>query len=214
MTIYKDVSPYLSSIQKITFQKDSCFLYSGKKTYYYQKKKENRENSFSYFEEIEFPYYLKRMNSSDDDFSLFLVEKNSFSILDILYILYEKSSVEVELTEEKVQSIYQELLISMDSLLQSYFFLQDRIEEMYYPEKSYYLLLLHMSDIYRLLSLGRFFLEQWKIHQPNICREVFTLQNLSSDNFIMGNVLDASKGKRDFFVYELSCYYHKSEGSS
>ena len=208
MKIHNQISPYISSVDKITFTNHYSLIYSQHKVYLYQDvfEEENKEN-LSYLNDIGFSFFLKKINE-EESFFLSLIQKTSNSVLDILYDLYQKSSKTVELTKEDISNIYQDLVLQFDQLFQYYFVMQDRIEEMFYPRESYYQLLLHMSDIYHLLSLGRFFLEQWKNIPTHHYREVYTLQNILPNNFISGNVIDATHGKRDLCVYELSNYYH------
>ena len=209
MRINSKISQYISTIEKITYTKDYSLIYSNHEVYcYVDFSIEEQTKNMVYLEDIGFSCYAKKINSSDDPFSLFLVKKTSNTNLDTLYDLYEKSRSKNEWTEEDFDRIYHDLLIQYDSLFQNYFMLQDKIEEMYYPTESFFLLLIHMSDIYRLLSLGRFFLEQWRAMHVYQYQEVYTLENILPSNFVLGNVIDVSHGKRNMAIIELSHYYH------
>ena len=77
---------------------------------------------------------------------------------------------------------------------------------MYFPRESYYQLIIHMSDVYHLLSIGSYYLEKWNESFFSF-REVLTIRCLDSFNYLDEKIVDFSRAKRDLFIYELANYY-------
>lgn len=205
--IPKEVYFLLSSIQQVKWDGDTLYLTSNQKDYLYLDVGA-RSDVYSYLDRISFSYYHKIVNSFQDSFSLFLLgEGHSKSNLFTLMDLYQKSSVEVFWDPVKKERIYSRLQRDYRRAQQNFSFLQDRIEEMYYPREGYYHLLLKMSDVYQMLSLGEYFLNRWYQNSSDSYEEVLTVRKIDSSNFYSGYLLDFSSSREDYYVFELANYY-------
>ena len=130
-----------------------------------------------------------------------------FQELTLLKQLYDKSSKMISFSHGIQEKMVQKIRFQLQSLLQYYYGLQEQIEEMLYPRKDYYQLIIHMSSVYSLLNLGLYYLDQWVKKNPTSYREVLTVRRVDSDNFLGGKIIDFSKAKRDYYLYELVNYY-------
>ncbi len=164
-------------------------------------------NIVNYFKSISFDLCYFKMNH-EEFFDLCYISRDSFlSISQILIDLYEKSMKKSYYSIEELQSIYQKLVSDYDSSFQYYFHLQDALEEMEYLDYSHYKLLLHASRIYHLLSLGRYFLEEWFQYQFLEYNNVFSLNELNPSCFYMGKIVYVSSFLQNNLLFELANYY-------
>lgn len=144
---------------------------------------------------------------------------NTFSIINDRYILidYEKDKINIfnDLINYKIDSIddsleidniYKKIVSKMDSTINYYFKMQDKIEEMLYPNDSFYILIINISKIYHLIDLGRFFVEKWYNSKDKIIRRlpkigslIIDYDNCEYEYFI--NIL-SDLYKENYFIYE------------
>ena len=207
--IPNEIYDYISSIQRVEFFQEQIVLYTKEGIYAYIPVCSSKE-IFDYLEDIHFQSFYVPINSNHDSFQLFQIEgEPNKKRLFLLEELYTKSSHIISFDSQIIQRIYQKCYQTIRRQYQFYFDVQNRIEEMYYPRRPFYNLLLKMSDIYRLLSLGEFFLNEWMQLQPIEYREVLTLRKLDSPNFWGDQIIDVSSSRRDYYIYELANYYQK-----
>lgn len=203
--IPKEVYSYVSSILKFQIYEDTILLETTKGLYLYVGHPAKKE-VYETFDLISFEEYYSLLNSYEDNYQIFSLDSSNPCILNILLSLYEKSVHEVLYEPSRREKIYEKLNREQNRLLNYYYGLQDRIEEMYYPREPYYYLLLSISSIYHLLHLGQAFLEEWRECDPKSYREVLTIHQFRPYNFY-GKVADVSFSRRDSFLYELANYY-------
>lgn len=205
--INKNVYDYLSSVNKIEFRKSYALLESNNKKYIYFENHYNKE-IYNYLEKIQFRKYYKRVNDIDDEFSLVLEENNNdMPRVNIISDLYEKSLEEIFYDESFKKKIYDKIYYRINELKNYYYSLQDSIEEMLYPKKEYYDLLINISIIHHLLELGEMYLNKWVESSDNTYKEVLMIKKINEDNFKDGKILDFSSAKRDIGIFEMANYY-------
>lgn len=150
---------------------------------------------------------------------------NTFSIINDRFLLidYNKNKINIfndlidnKITfisdNEEIDMIYKNIVDKMDSTINYYFKLQDKIEEMLYPSNSFYILIINISKIYHLIDLGRFFVEQWYESKdkmirkiPKIGRLIIDCEDCEYEYFI--NIL-SSLYKENIFIYDNINYYN------
>lgn len=200
------VYSYLSSIQQVKVIDESIFFITKNGIFLYIPSLPNVE-VFSILDRISFTKYCKLVNSVQDSFQLFQVLPDKTNPFLLLKDLYFKSRKKKTFDLEKKELIYRKLKHQFHSTFQYYYSLQDKIEEMYYPRKNYYDLILRMSDIYQVLRYGEYYLDVWYSNQDNDYLEVLTVRNLSLNNYLGDSIVDVSRAKEDFYIYELANYY-------
>lgn len=179
---------YIDHVNKIEYSSEYIFLYSKTKKYLYINRKVN-DKLYNYFESINFFNYLKKINDHDDSFSLFIIEHNNNSFIDTLCDLGIKSFRKIKVDDEILKKIYDDVYIKIDSLYKYYLNMQDKIEELAYPNEAEYNLIINISHIYHLLDMGKYFLNKWFNEEHNFLYENYTLNNMSYKNFIDGNII-------------------------
>lgn len=208
--IPKEIYSYVSSIQEVNFFHDGAYLITNDGTYLYLDHA-TEEEVYSYLSDISFSSFYPLVNSLDNSYQLFFLGKSpkKENFLPILLELYQKSSHEVLWDSFQIEKVYQKIQSQYQELSKYYYDLQDTIEEMYYPRKSFYDLLLSISSIHHLIPLGSFFLEKWKGNGTFSYQEVLTVHNLNSNNYFDEKIVDFSSSRKDYFIYELANYYQK-----
>ena len=102
--------------------------------------------------------------------------------IDIFEDVYNISLREVYYDDDHYVNFFNDIIKQMDETFNYYLGLQDKIEEMYYPEKSYYIMIINISKIYHLLDIGRYFIDDCANSDAKITREIFDL--IDHDGFI------------------------------
>lgn len=200
---------YISSIRKVTYDDGYVFLSKNSNVYCYVPVSMN-EDVYSYLNTISFYDYYRPINDPDDPFELFLVDStekgNGFPTLASLY---QKSAVFQDFLDNQKNNIFQTMMHQFRKKFYYYHEMQNRIEEMLFPRKVFYDLIINISDFYHMLDIGKYFLTRWNNNNPNKYFEVLTLRRLSPINFLNQKICDFSFSKRDYYVYELANYYQK-----
>ena len=205
--IPSEIHAYVTSIQRIDSFSQHAFLTADEGIYVYIPTCASLE-IYAYLKKIHFIDFYPILNHFDDSFQLFHVEgKQNEHRLFLLGDYYLKSSNMVSFDPQMIEKIYEKCIRNIRISSQFYFDVQNRIEEMLYPRKPYYYLLLKISDIHHLHRLGEFFLNEWYQRHPLEYREVLLLKKLDSYNFWGNKILNVSDSKRDYYVYELANYY-------
>ena len=205
--IPSEIFEYITSIQRIEVFFQQIILYTEEGIYAYIPVC-SQSDIYSYLNEIGFCSFYTLLNKESDSFQLFqLQEKKESHILSILGELYSKSTQPRSFSSLQVSSIYNRLITNIQRSMQFYYSVQDKIEEMLYPPKTYYSLLLDMSQIYHLLHMGGYFLNEWYQSHPLEYREVLTIRKIDSHNFWGKKIIDFSSSRKDYYIYEVANYY-------
>lgn len=130
----------------------------------------------------------------------FLVLKKSFSLNEIYYEVCNRLMDEVLIDDNYLEDLYQSIANKMDDTYKYYFDLQNKIEDMLYPSKDYYNLIINISKIYHLLDFGRFFLDMWKDNCKGLIRKTYVID-------IFSDYYDLRKIKKDYYIYKLVKIY-------
>ena len=149
-----------------------------------------------------------------------IVDYNSFSIINDEDILIKKRGIDlcrdllkynikdIYYDDNTINNIYDNITKDMDSVFNYYYNMQDKIEEMLYPNESFYILIVNISKIYRLVDMGRFFIDRWYDTKEKTIRKVYDIQfdkcrlNDIQYKYIVSVIVDKYYNN-DFFIDEI-----------
>ena len=199
------INKYITDIKKITYKKDySIIETSTNKKYIIIKKRKNKEKLYDYLTSINYNLYKKPLNINDkyEIFSLDDLEEES--ITNALITLHYLTEEFRECSEEDLKKIKEKIMFNLDKCYKYYLNIQDEIENMSFPPPDKYLLINNISQIYKLLEVSKYRLDNLKL---NSLREVILINNF--DINIFKNIIDFNYYSKDIFVYDLEKLYKK-----
>ncbi len=199
------INKYLTDIKKITYKKDySIIETSTNKKYIIIKKRKNKEKLYDYLTSINYNLYKKPLNINDkyEIFSLDNLEEES--ITNALITLHYLTEEFRECSKDDLKKIKEKIMLNLDKCYKYYLNLQDEIENMSFPPPDKYLLINNISQIYKLLEVSKYRLDNLEL---NSLREVILINNF--DNNIFKNIVDFNYYSKDIFVYDLEKLYKK-----
>lgn len=199
------INKYLTDIKKITYKKDySIIETSTNKKYIIIKKRKNKEKLYDYLTSINYNLYKKPLNINDkyEIFSLNDLEEES--ITNALITLHYLTEEFRECSKDDLKKIKEKIMLNLDKCYKYYLNLQDEIENMSFPPPDKYLLINNISQIYKLLEVSKYRLDNLEL---NSLREVILINNF--DNNIFKNIVDFNYYSKDIFVYDLEKLYKK-----
>lgn len=199
------INKYLTNIKKITYKKDySIIETSTNKKYIIIKKRKNKEKLYDYLTSINYNLYKKPLNINDkyEIFSLDNLEEES--ITNALITLHYLTEEFRECSKDDLKKIKEKIMFNLDKCYKYYLNLQDEIENMSFPPPDKYLLINNISQIYKLLEVSKYRLDNLEL---NSLREVILINNF--DNNIFKNIIDFNYYSKDIFVYDLEKLYKK-----
>lgn len=199
------INKYITDIKKITYKKDySIIETSTNKKYIIIKKRKNKEKLYDYLTSINYNLYKKPLNINDkyEIFSLDNLEEES--ITNALITLHYLTEEFRECSKDDVKKIKEKIMFNLDKCYKYYLNLQDEIENMSFPPPDKYLLINNISQIYKLLEVSKYRLDNLEL---NSLREVILINNF--DNNIFKNIIDFNYYSKDVFVYDLEKLYKK-----
>lgn len=199
------INKYLTNIKKITYKKDySIIETSTNKKYIIIKKIKNKEKLYDYLTSINYNLYKKPLNINDkyEIFSLDNLEEES--ITNALITLHYLTEEFRECSKDELKKIKEQIMFNLDKCYKYYLNLQDEIENMSFPPPDKYLLINNISQIYKLLEVSKYRLDNLEL---NSLREVILINNF--DNNIFKNIIDFNYYSKDVFVYDLEKLYKK-----
>ncbi len=199
------INKYLTNIKKITYKKDySIIETSTNKKYIIINKRKNKEKLYDYLTSINYNLYKKPLNINDkyEIFSLDNLEEGS--ITNALITLHYLTEEFRECSKDDLKKIKEKIMFNLDKCYKYYLNLQDEIENMSFPPPDKYLLINNISQIYKLLEVSKYRLDNLEL---NSLREVILINNF--DNNIFKNIIDFNYYSKDVFVYDLEKLYKK-----
>lgn len=199
------INKYITDIKKITYKKDySIIETSTNKKYIIIKKRKNKEKLYDYLTSINYNLYKKPLNINDkyEIFSLNDLEEES--ITNALITLHYLTEEFRECSKDDLKKIKEKIMLNLDKCYKYYLNLQDEIENMSFPPPDKYLLINNISQIYKLLEVSKYRLDNLEL---NSLREVILINNF--DNNIFKNIVDFNYYSKDIFVYDLEKLYKK-----
>lgn len=199
------INKYITDIKKITYKKDySIIETSTNKKYIIIKKRKNKEKLYDYLTSINYNLYKKPLNINDkyEIFSLDNLEEES--ITNVLITLHYLTEEFRECSKDDVKKIKEKIMFNLDKCYKYYLNLQEKIENMSFPPPDKYLLINNISQIYKLLEVSKYRLDNLEL---NSLREVILINNF--DNNIFKNIIDFNYYSKDIFVYDLEKLYKK-----
>lgn len=199
------INKYLTDIKKITYKKDySIIETSTNKKYIIIKKIKNKEKLYDYLTSINYNLYKKPLNINDKYEIFFLDDLEEESITNALITLHYLTEEFRDCSEEDLKKIKEKIMFNLDKCYKYYLNIQDEIENMSFPPPDKYLLINNISQIYKLLEVSKYRLDNLKL---NSLREVILINNF--DNNIFKNIIDFNYYSKDIFVYDLEKLYKK-----
>lgn len=199
------INKYLTDIKKITYKKDySIIETSTNKKYIIIKKIKNKEKLYDYLTSINYNLYKKPLNINDKYEIFFLDDLEEESITNALITLHYLTEEFRECSEEDLKKIKEKIMFNLDKCYKYYLNIQDEIENMSFPPPDKYLLINNISQIYKLLEVSKYRLDNLEL---NSLREVILINNF--DNNIFKNIIDFNYYSKDIFVYDLEKLYKK-----
>ena len=199
------INKYITDIKKITYKKDySIIETSTNKKYIIIKKRKNKEKLYDYLTSINYNLYKKPLNINDkyEIFSLDNLEEES--ITNALITLHYLTEEFRECSKDDVKKIKEKIMFNLDKCYKYYLNLQEKIENMSFPPPDKYLLINNISQIYKLLEVSKYRLDNLEL---NSLREVILINNF--DNNIFKNIIDFNYYSKDVFAYDLEKLYKK-----
>lgn len=199
------INKYITDIKKITYKKDySIIETSTNKKYIIIKKRKNKEKLYDYLTSINYNLYKKPLNINDkyEIFSLNDLEEES--ITNALITLHYLTEEFRECSKDDLKKIKEKIMLNLDKCYKYYLNLQEKIENMSFPPPDKYLLINNISQIYKLLEVSKYRLDNLEL---NSLREVILINNF--DNNIFKNIIDFNYYSKDIFVYDLEKLYKK-----
>lgn len=199
------INKYLTDIKKITYKKDySIIETSTNKKYIIIKKIKNKEKLYDYLTSINYNLYKKPLNINDEYEIFFLDDLEEESITNALITLHYLTEEFRECSEEDLKKIKEKIMFNLDKCYKYYLNIQDEIENMSFPPPDKYLLINNISQIYKLLEVSKYRLDNLEL---NSLREVILINNFN--NNIFKNIIDFNYYSKDIFVYDLEKLYKK-----
>lgn len=199
------INKYLTDIKKITYKKDySIIETSTNKKYIIIKKIKNKEKLYDYLTSINYNLCKKPLNINDEYEIFFLDDLEEESITNALITLHYLTEEFRECSEEDLKKIKEKIMFNLDKCYKYYLNIQDEIENMSFPPPDKYLLINNISQIYKLLEVSKYRLDNLEL---NSLREVILINNF--DNNIFKNIIDFNYYSKDIFVYDLEKLYKK-----
>lgn len=199
------INKYLTDIKKITYKKDySIIETSTNKKYIIIKKIKNKEKLYDYLTSINYNLYKKPLNINDKYEIFFLDDLEEEGITNALITLHYLTEEFRECSEEDLKKIKEKIMFNLDKCYKYYLNIQDEIENMSFPPPDKYLLINNISQIYKLLEVSKYRLDNLEL---NSLREVILINNF--DNNIFKNIIDFNYYSKDIFVYDLEKLYKK-----
>lgn len=199
------INKYLTDIKKITYKKDySIIETSTNKKYIIIKKIKNKEKLCDYLTSINYNLYKKPLNINDEYEIFFLDDLEEEGITNALITLHYLTEEFRDCSEEDLKEIKEKIMFNLDKCYKYYLNIQDEIENMSFPPPDKYLLINNISQIYKLLEVSKYRLDNLEL---NSLREVILINNF--DNNIFKNIIDFNYYSKDIFVYDLEKLYKK-----
>ncbi len=202
--IPKKVLETISNIERIEYYNNFIIIDTKDEKLLYREALS--KNITEYLDKIGFVDYPKKINK--EEYDICKLPFNNKEKSNILKDLYLKSSEKIEYLEEQQLEIYHHLEKEYDDTFTIYLKTQDYLEEQFYFKKEEYNLLINISQIYHLLSIGRFFLERWNHKRESTYQNIFWINSFSNTSFINGKLVDIDNTlKKDNLIYALANYY-------
>ena len=212
---------YNIEIDKIEKRNNYYIIYSNNKKYSVLKKVGDINKIYSYFNSINYQYYIRSINSLEDNYLLFLfndditndsVVKGKKEVIALAKL--QKSSAFLEDSDDSIlDKIYHDIKEKIVKTRDFYMSLQDKIDEANYILPAYYLLVRNISSIYNLLNKSDYYIEKWYKNKEGKIRYSYLIMNNSLDNFIINNpcyFISFNNFKKDLIILDFYDFYRKN----
>ena len=212
---------YNIDIEKIEKRNDYYIVYSKNNKYLVLKRVRDISKIYSYFNSINYSYYLNSINSLEDDYLLFLFKDNiTYDVIvrgknEVISLSkLQKSSVFLEDSDDTLlDNIYNDIKEKINKTRNYYLSLHDKIDEENYLFPAKYLLIRNISSIYNLLNKSEYYLEKWYSNKDRKIRYSYLIMNNSLDNFIVSDscyFISFNNYKNDLIILDFYDFYKKN----
>ena len=198
------------SLDKIIFYKNYIIIEScGKK---YLLKKNNNKNVDKYNDILIDDYFPLIDRNSKYTLYLFIEDGDTSNKNKLLIRKLSKIHINTIIKNDyKINrdKTYKEKINEINKLMMYYLDLQDYIEEMRYVREDYYQLIINISKFYKLLNLGRDYLNKWYESEEDM-RYSLLINNCRLDNFIVykdGVFIDLDNSYEGLLVNDIISFY-------
>lgn len=196
MKINNGIYKYVNHIKKINYDKKYIIIADEENNYLYID---------SFIDNSHNPFCLEKINT-EDDFSLFIINKDKTTNIDTIINIYKYSLDNNSFSNDKKKEIYDEIVSKYNYIYEYYYELQDRLESSPILVDHYKYLLINFSLIYNFIDLGYYYLKIW-FNNDSINRSVLNIGDVSNNNFYNGYVISMNNSYKDNFIYEINKYY-------
>ena len=214
--IYK----YHLSIIAVCFYPNYVILYGKKNQYLLKNRNTDSKRLFSYFDSIQYPYYLSLLNDYGDFYELYpYYDEQTDDIhlkvkvmLQALCLLHGKTIYTEELSDDEFLKIYDTLKEKINHCFHYYLELRDSSEQSEF-RADYYLFLKNSSKLFHLLFLAKEYLESWYQNKMATIRKVFSIHNLALNNFCFCKksfFIDYQFAYSDCLIADLVSFYKEN----
>ena len=212
---------YNIDIEKIEKRNDYYIVYSKNNKYLVLKRVRDISKIYSYFNSINYSYYLNSINSLEDDYLLFLFKDNiTYDVIvrgknEVISLSkLQKSSVFLEDSDDTLlDNIYNDIKEKINKTRNYYLSLHDKIDEENYLFPAKYLLIRNISSIYNLLNKSEYYLEKGYSNKDRKIRYSYLIMNNSLDNFIVSDscyFISFNNYKNDLIILDFYDFYKKN----
>lgn len=209
---------YNISARKLTYLDKYVIVDTDDEKYLLKMKDSNKRDIFDYLKQIRYDYYMPLENDYNDYYELYPYYEDTISekyhkakeLVYALAILHLKTTTYVDYNHDDLKEIYEKYSEKIDNLMKYYLDLQDYLEGIDFLSPAQFLLITNISKFYSLLRVSKYKLDKWfQIKGENV-REVLLINNVSLDNFRVGEkcyFLDYKNATKGLVVYDLVDFY-------
>ena len=213
---YEILKKYNILISNISYVKGKLIVTSSDGKRYYIKDNNSDSSIFKYLEDIDYPYYLKKINDDNDSFELYYYYDNNVDddykigkeMVSALVLLHNRTYSFSENVDLK--NYIEEYSLLIDKTMKYYLDIHDYIDELDFLSPQFYLLLLNISKIYNLINLSKKKLDILLSKDKLSIRKVICVGDCSISNFSSGDkkcFIDWGLSSNNYIVFDLVSLY-------
>lgn len=207
-------------INNIKYLGNCKIIDTDKGKYVLKDKKNNIRDIYEYLNAKKYYNYLPLLNNYEDNYEIYpfietVKEESSDKGVSLIYalsMLHIKTTTYEEINLDEIKKVYENTLEKIDYLYKYYLDLQDYIEANVYMAPAEYLLIRHISGIYRILNFARDKINYWYQEKEKLKKERHVLlnNNLKLDHFLESDdnyFINWNKAKRGPVVYDFVNFF-------
>ena len=170
---------------------------------------------FSYLKNIDYSFYIEPFKSNDY-FDLFeynddIVDDDYKKGKEIIYALSILHCKTYSFSDNNdLNNILEKYKYEIEESLKYYLDLQDYIDELDFLSPQYYLLILNISNIYKILQYGKKIIDELLTKDSLSIRKSICVGNCSCDNFVSEKnkyFIDWTNASNNYIIYDFVSFY-------